>query len=476
MNKSNSFMPSSLPLNQIAFSVIDLRLTERWWREGLGFLPAGGNRMIFRGPLSERIVDLPGAAMNCWCMVGRNDWCQLEMFQYERPMARLMPPDFAPNAIGYTRCGVWVADFDRALAQLSALGTEPLTPAVGDVGQRRVCVRNPDGVFVELMEDDPLPEENRRGRRGCPVAIRSVTMSTPDFDYSCDFVTTALGLQAQAITLHGDEHEALWGLAGADCKRRVFGGPTLLLEVVEYVTPAGQPRQPNWRINDQGILNICFGDAAGRDGVDRMYQQSTASGARPNSMPQHNPLAGAFYTNDDLGFSYEFMWARPGFAHRLFGFVPQDQKQYPAPDNQRVEYAITLPGPPEEVFAVLEDHAGMTEWAGLGRVGLTAKGFASNTGRGAEREIATPLGACIKQIIDREAPKLLRYRIIKGSPFINYIGEVRVQPEGGGSRVAWSLRFRSRIPGLGALLRYAMQRKINALLHGLVNHLSSSTR
>ena len=32
-----------LPLNQLAFSVIDLKTTERWWREGLGFLPAGGN-------------------------------------------------------------------------------------------------------------------------------------------------------------------------------------------------------------------------------------------------------------------------------------------------------------------------------------------------------------------------------------------------------------------------------------------------
>ena len=45
-------MPNaSLPLNQIAFAVIDLRRTEAWWREGLGFLPAGGNRLLFRPPL-----------------------------------------------------------------------------------------------------------------------------------------------------------------------------------------------------------------------------------------------------------------------------------------------------------------------------------------------------------------------------------------------------------------------------------------
>ena len=78
-------------------------------------------------------------------------------------------------------------------------------------------------------------------------------------------------------------------------------------------------------------------------------------------------------------------------------------------------------------------------------------------------------GVHTEQIIDCEAPKQLRYRIIKGSPFVNYIGEVLVKPEGGGSRVVWRSRFRSRIPGLGALLRYVMKRKIKALLDGLVS-------
>ena len=465
MNISNSNAVASLPLNQIAFSVVDLRATERWWREGLGFLPAGGNRLIFRGSLTERIVGLPGAATNCWCMVGRNDWCQLEMFQYEQPIARLMPQDFAPNAIGYTRCGIWVADFDLALTQLSKLGTEPLSPPFGVEGQRRVCVRNPDGVFVELMEADPLPDENRLGRQDCPAAIRSVTMSTSDFEYSRDFVTTALGMQEQKVTLHDDEHESLWGLAGAECKRRVFGGPTLLLEVVEYVSPVGQPRESDWRINDQGILNICFGDSVGKDGVDRMFRKSTAAGAKSNSAPQHNPLAGCFYTNDKLGFSYEFMWARPFLGHRIFGFVPQDKKHYPSSDNQLVEYEAVSQRAPDDVFTMLEEQARIIGWAGLGRT----RHFIRDTERGTKQDVVSAWGVHTEQIIDCEAPKQLRYRIIKGSPFINYIGEVLVKPEGGGSRVVWRSRFRSRIPGLGALLRYVMKRKIKALLDGLVS-------
>ena len=89
-------------------------------------------------------------------MVDRNEFFQLEMFQFERPLARLMAHDFRPCDIGYTRIGVWVADFDRTLARLERLGSPPLSDPMGPAGARRACVRNPDGVYVEIMEDDPL--------------------------------------------------------------------------------------------------------------------------------------------------------------------------------------------------------------------------------------------------------------------------------------------------------------------------------
>ena len=110
-------------LSQVAFSVVDLAATERWFREGLGFLPAGGSRMRMRGPLASSVQGLPRVASTCWWMVGRNDFFQLEMFQFERPLARLMPHDLRPCDIGYTRIGVWVADFDGTLAGLERLGS-----------------------------------------------------------------------------------------------------------------------------------------------------------------------------------------------------------------------------------------------------------------------------------------------------------------------------------------------------------------
>ena len=128
------------PLNQIAFSVVDLRLTERWFREGFGLLPAGGSRALMRGPLAANVQGLPRAASTCWWLLGRNSWFQLELFQFERPMAKLMPADFRPCDIGYTRIGIWVEDFDATLKRLAGLGSQPLTdPSASVAGGALAC-------------------------------------------------------------------------------------------------------------------------------------------------------------------------------------------------------------------------------------------------------------------------------------------------------------------------------------------------
>ena len=467
---------ATLPLNQIAFAVIDLRRTESWWREGLGFLPAGGNRLLFRPPLSDgNVQKLPGSSMTCWCMVGRNDWAQLEMFQYEKPNSALMPDDYQANDIGYSRCGIWVADFDAALEQLELLGTQPLAAPLGKKGERRACVRNPDGVYVELMEDDPFPQQNSRGRQDCPVAIRSVTMSTPDMDKSVEFVASALGMQEVPISLHKDAHEALWGLKGAKCERRVFSGgsnnETILLEIVEYLDPPGKPWPKGYRLCDQRILNICFGDAQSGQGVHALNERAQAHGAVPTTAKVLDmKLVGCVYVDDPLGFSYEFMWANP-LLHKAFGFVPTAPEERPDLDNQRVESSINIAASPSEVFAVLADHNGMSDWAGLGKVQLDKPGMPDKNGRFAERVIVTPVGTLREQITEWTPGQGYRYRIIEGSPFVGYWGHVQLTAEGEETCVDWVMRFRSKIPGAGGVLSRVMQGKLDKAMQGLKERL-----
>ena len=309
--RTDGFAP---PLNQIAFSVVDLRLTERWFREGFGLVPAGGSRALMRGPLAANVQGLPRAASTCWWLLGRNSWFQLELFQFDRPIAKLMPADFRPCDIGYTRIGIWVEDFDATLKKLAGLGSQPLTAPLGERGRRRACVRNPDGVYVEIMEDDPLPQFNRHKRNDCPSAIRSVTLSVPQLADAAAFFESGIGLKPSTVALHTPEHEALWGLAGATTESRLFDGGEVLIEVVQYLDPAGKPRPHDYRISDQGILNIAFGARRKAD-FDAVYRRAEAFGAKPNCRPVHLPGAGSVvYVNDPHGFSVEILRTTPGLC------------------------------------------------------------------------------------------------------------------------------------------------------------------
>lgn len=485
-------MKPPIPLNQIAFAVLDLRRTEAWWREGLGFLPAGGNRMLFRGPITGMIQSIRGLAMTCWCLVGRSAWAQIEMFQYESPHSALMPSDYRACDLGYSRCGVWVADFDGALASLAAHGSTPLSPPVGGLGQRRACVRNPDGVYVEIMEADPLPEGNDKGRNdkdvmnsrmACPVAIRSVTLSTPDLEKTTAFLTQGLGMRVSTVALHDDAHEAIWNLDGARCTRRVFiggsGNETMLLEAVQYHDPVGQPFPPGYRLCDQRILNVAFGDPSGPSGLRAMRRSARAAGAKPNCPHIQMGVAGCVYVQDPLGFSFEFMWARWKLGHRLFGFLPSPIHQRPQADNQRFALSTEIAAPTAKAFDRVSDHTRLGSWSGLGASRLLRAGHTAANGRGAVRGISGPFGEIHEEVTDFVPNTSYRYRVIKGLPVSCYTAEVAVEPcimvnGKTGTRVHWEVRFRSRIPGLGGLLRRALHRKISGALLGLKTALESS--
>lgn len=468
-------MQSPIPLNQIAFAVLDLRRTEAWWRKGLGFLPAGGNRLLFRGPVTAMIQRIRGLAMTCWCVVGRSPWAQIEMFQYESPHSALMPPNYRACDLGYSRCGVWVADFDAALANLAAQGSIALAPPLGAFGQRRACVRNPDGVFVEIMEADPLPQAHSQGRMDCPVAIRSVTLSTPDLEKTTAFLTQGLGMHVSDIVLHDDADEAIWNLEGARCTRRVFiggsGKETMLLEAVQYHDPHGQPFPADYRLCDQRILNVAFGDPSGPAGLRAMRRQALAAGATPNCPHIQMGVAGCVYVQDPLGFSFEFMWARWTLGHRLFGFLPSPLQQRPQADNQQFGVTMDIAAPIASVFNRASDHANLNSWSGLGASRLLRAGDTATNGRGAVRGIRGPLGEIHEEVTDFVPNVSYRYRVIKGLPVSCYTAELALEPcmvnDQAGTRVRWEVRFRSRLPGLGGVLRRILRQKISTAWVGL---------
>ena len=58
----------------------------------------------------------------------------------------------------------------------------------------------------------------------------------------------------------------------------------------------------------------------------------------------------------------------------------------------------------------------------------------------------------------------LRYRVIEGSPLSCHQGEVTLKQSGGRTELHWSIRFRPKIAGTGALLQKVLQARLRTML------------
>ena len=311
------------PLCQVALSLLDLDRTHDWYRDTLGFLPSGETN-LFRGPIASLIQGLPDAASRTRWLVDQQEFRQLEMFQYASPVPKVH--DRRPNDTGYSMLGLHVADFDETVERLRKKGVFPLTEPVGENGARRVCIRDPEGTLLELLEDDPRePGAPNRPRPRVPVAIRSITLSVADIERSRRFFvdTLSLGVAPDPDQLHLPAHERLWGLDGARSLKLLLWAGDFLIELRQYTDPAGSPWPKGYRISDRGLLNIAFG-FRNEDHFDRLLRRVEAAGYRANWIPFKVFKWGVVYVNDDQCFSVELLWVDPR-ADKDLGFEPELQ-------------------------------------------------------------------------------------------------------------------------------------------------------
>ncbi len=309
-------------LSQIALSISDLRRTQRWYRDVLGLEPAGGTN-LFAGPLASMVQGIPRSASTCWWLVDRQDFFQVELFEFRSPLVRAMPTDWRACDRGYTTVAFWVHDLDGVIERARAAGTEPLTDPVGEPGERRLCLRDPDGVLVELMEDDPrAPSPRARPRPEVPAAARAVTLSVSDLERSRRFFADVLGLTvAEDVQLHRPEHEALWDLEGAKRDRLCLWADDFLVELVSYSEPVGRTPPDGYRISDLGLLNIAFGFRK-RGEFEAAWRRCRDTGHEGNGPPVRLGAWSVIYVNDDQGTSVELLHVEPWYERQM-GFRPR---------------------------------------------------------------------------------------------------------------------------------------------------------
>ena len=127
--------------------------------------------------------------------------------------------------------------------------------------------------------------------------------------------------------------------------------------------------------------------------------------------------------------------------------------------------------PIEQVFSRYTDHAGWSDWAGLGRVRLVREGAPHRDAVGAVRAFSLTPG--LREEVTRfEPPTRMEYRVVAGPvPMTDHLGEVLFTPDGQGTRVMWRVSFRPTVPGAGWVMRPALESVFNRILSRLARDL-----
>ena len=119
----------------------------------------------------------------------------------------------------------------------------------------------------------------------------------------------------------------------------------------------------------------------------------------------------------------------------------------------KVTASTTVARPIESVWATLIDHEGMSTWGPGVTVTIDKPGDPERNGLGAVRRIkAGPGPALLEEVVTFQAPNLFGYAARAGVPIPGYQGEVRLTPQGEGTRIDYTLSSTTSFPPVKLLL------------------------
>jgi uncharacterized protein YndB with AHSA1/START domain len=139
----------------------------------------------------------------------------------------------------------------------------------------------------------------------------------------------------------------------------------------------------------------------------------------------------------------------------------------------RVEVASSAA--PEAVFALLADGTSWSRWAGplIRRSTWDREGTPPPGGVGAVRKLGAPPVYSREEIVEYDPPGHLAYTILSGQPVRDYRADVRLHPDGGGTRIEWGASFRPVIPGTGRFVRWYLAAIVGGFARRLAAYASA---
>ena len=437
-----------------------------WYRDVFGMVRGG---KIFSAPPlnTDRIQGIsPNPVETVSWLVDRQDYFQLEFFQFYRPKSRLRPQGWRPCDIGYSLLGIHTTEFDQTVARLVACSDRETPAPHGPPGDRRLCVRDPEGNWLEIRERDPLAAiglcEQRIVRPEVPAAARFMRISVPELEPTRAALVDAMGLsEVEGGGLHTPGDEALWGLAGARIDTVLLRGRNFLVELVKYHSNDPKPRPPGYQISDQGFMNIAMGYRSTAE-FDRSFARACSAGMRPNGAPVDAGIFRVMYVNDPQDFSVEMLNARQ-WLWSLSGFNPAE----PYVANE-----VSIRAPAERVWQRLLDHGNMGSWSPC-KSRILRPGEDRAEGPGCLRELSWHGLRATEEVVAWEEGRHYRYRLRTGAPFTWHQGDFFLREREGAIEVRWVIRFESWLPLFGRIAAWAMQRVCRRALGRLQQQLET---
>jgi len=121
--------------------------------------------------------------------------------------------------------------------------------------------------------------------------------------------------------------------------------------------------------------------------------------------------------------------------------------------------------PLEQVFSTLSDHAKFGKICGI-TMTRTHDGDDGANGLGSIRRIDMGKLPSFEETITKFIPnELIEYKITKGSPIKNHVGELRFSETNGKSVLNYSIQLESKIPFTTGLIKSALESGISKGLH-----------
>ena len=317
------------------------------------------------------------------------------------------------------------------------------------------------------MEDDPLPEFNRRGRVDCPSAIRSVTLSVPQLSDAAAFFETGIGLQGKH---RRPSHARARGVVGP-------GGCHHGEQTVRRRRGADRGGAvPRSRLESRGPTTIACQTRA--SSTSRSARAASRTSTRSIDVPKRlapSPIADPFtYPAPARWFTSTIRTAfrSRSCERRLDWPTGSSDSSHDPYTSARIRIrAGSNTGSrsthrPTKCGTQITDQDTMARWIGFDPVTVRKEGWTQRHGAGSERLMQGPrgVGQVVEQVIATSPQQSLRYRVIEGSPLTCHQGEITLKQSGGHTELHWSIRFRPKVAGTGALLQKVLQARLRTML------------